>query len=264
MVNPPESRVYRGSYLFGFLAILLVGIRGALLFRDQPSFSAAILILSAFTLLYASQPLLQNRQRTFPDSWFHYAYFLLQTGLVFSLASLRPVLDVTNLLYITLSLQIFHVFSRRAAIVWVIAFTLLQTTAMVLGSGWAQGVVLSLFYLAVLVFMVSYDLSFIQAKTEQAESQILLADLQDAHQRLIDYMGQADEMAGLRERNRLVSKFHESVSQLIFSIVLTVRSAQILLEKEPDRVEPQLVQLQEMTQTALAEMRSLIAQLRPK
>jgi signal transduction histidine kinase len=253
MVNPPESRVYRGSYLFGFLAILLVGIRGALLFRDQPSFSAAILILSAFTLLYASQPLLQNRQRTFPDSWFHYAYFLLQTGLVFSLASLRPVLDVTNLLYITLSLQIFHVFSRRAAIVWVIAFTLLQTTAMVLGSGWAQGVVLSLFYL-----------SFIQAKTEQAESQILLADLQDAHQRLIDYMGQADEMAGLRERNRLVSKFHESVSQLIFSIVLTVRSAQILLEKEPDRVEPQLVQLQEMTQTALAEMRSLIAQLRPK
>ncbi len=34
--------------------------------------------------------------------------------------------------------------------------------------------------------------------------------------------------------------------------------------QEPARVRPQLEQLQELTQNALAQMRSLIAELRPK
>jgi hypothetical protein len=56
----------------------------------------------------------------------------------------------------------------------------------------------------------------------------------------------------------------DSVSQTMFSILLTTRAAQLLLERDPARVRAQLVQLQELVQSALAEMRSLITQLRIK
>ena len=67
----------------------------------------------------------------------------------------------------------------------------------------------------------------------------------------------------MQERNRLARELHDTVSQLIFSINLTTRSAQLLLKKEPARVADQLNRLQEMTADALAQLRSLISQLRP-
>ena len=45
--------------------------------------------------------------------------------------------------------------------------------------------------------------------------------------------------------------------------MLNTRTAQILIERKPEQVRIQLEQLQALTQEALAEMRSLIAQLRP-
>jgi two-component system NarL family sensor kinase len=75
------------------------------------------------------------------------------------------------------------------------------------------------------------------------------------------------------ERNRLARELHDSVSQTMFSIILNIRSTQILLERDPaqvraqqvraQQVRTQLEQLQKLTQSALAQMRSLIAQLRP-
>jgi signal transduction histidine kinase len=57
-------------------------------------------------------------------------------------------------------------------------------------------------------------------------------------------------------------ELHDTASQIIFSIALTSRSAQILLKKDPERVAGQLERLQEMTASALAELRSLITQMR--
>ena len=50
----------------------------------------------------------------------------------------------------------------------------------------------------------------------------------------------------------------------MFSINLHSRSARILLERNPQLLQPQLKQLQALTQNALAEMRSLIADLHPQ
>jgi signal transduction histidine kinase len=53
------------------------------------------------------------------------------------------------------------------------------------------------------------------------------------------------------------------VSQTIFGITLTSQAARLLLERDPARVPEQLDRLQEMTGSALGQLRSLIAQLRP-
>ena len=65
------------------------------------------------------------------------------------------------------------------------------------------------------------------------------------------------------ERNRLARELHDSVSQAIFSITLISQSARLLLNRDPARVPVQVDRLQTMTADALAQLRSLIAQLRP-
>jgi signal transduction histidine kinase len=50
----------------------------------------------------------------------------------------------------------------------------------------------------------------------------------------------------------------------MFSISLHNRAARILLERDPERIRLQLEQLQVLTQNALTEMRSLIADLRTR
>ena len=65
-------------------------------------------------------------------------------------------------------------------------------------------------------------------------------------------------------RNRVARELHDSVNQSIFSITLTAEAARTMLDRDPARVSSYLDQLQEMTANALAQLRSLIGQLRPK
>ncbi len=96
----------------------------------------------------------------------------------------------------------------------------------------------------------------------EARRQAMLVELQEIHRQLERYAGQVEELASIEERNRLAREIHDSVSQTLFSIVLNTRAAQLLLQQDPTRVRAQLEQLQSLAQSALAEMRSLIAQLR--
>jgi signal transduction histidine kinase len=73
----------------------------------------------------------------------------------------------------------------------------------------------------------------------------------------------AQEAAVLEERNRLARDLHDSVTQQLFSMMLTAQAARAHLEKNPQRTAAQLERLQETAVAALAEMRALIAQLRP-
>ena len=67
----------------------------------------------------------------------------------------------------------------------------------------------------------------------------------------------------LEERNRLARNLHDSVTQTIFSMRLTAEAARMLLDREPARVGDELDKLQTLAKSALAEMRSLIFELRP-
>jgi signal transduction histidine kinase len=138
-----------------------------------------------------------------------------------------------------------------------------QPDIVLLDMGWWEGLALIFSYLAVGAFLISYDTLYSRTQADQSESQRLLADLQTAHAQLQDYAAQAEELAAARERNRLARELHDSVSQAIFSITLTSQSARLLLERDPARVPEQTARLQAMTGESLAQLRSLIARLRP-
>ncbi len=249
---------YQGGYLISFIFIGAVALRDFLFYREQSFLVVVILLLVIYSVLYGLEPRLTNHL-----AWYKLLYFPTQTILVTALANLRPFTDFSCLLFVPLCMQATRAFSRRTAANWWTVYVILLAVTLIIGIGWLEGLALVLLYLAVCAFVISYDFLYSRTQADQIESQCLLADLQSAHRKLQEYAAQAEELAAARERNRLARELHDSVSQAIFSIMLTSQSARLLLDREPARVPEQLDRLQKMTEDALAQLRSLIAQLRP-
>ncbi|RFU66889.1 GAF domain-containing sensor histidine kinase [Bacillus sp. V59.32b] len=73
---------------------------------------------------------------------------------------------------------------------------------------------------------------------------------------------QAKEIALLEERNRLAQDLHDSVSQLLYSIILMAKTGTVAGDKEKN--SEIFKNIQSITRHAQAEMKALIWQLRPK
>src|SRR5581483_4919359 len=71
------------------------------------------------------------------------------------------------------------------------------------------------------------------------------------------------ELSTIEERKRLARELHDSVTQTLFSIGLTAEAATELVGFDPARARTELENLQQLTRTAMQEMRSLIFELRP-
>jgi signal transduction histidine kinase len=71
------------------------------------------------------------------------------------------------------------------------------------------------------------------------------------------------ELTVVEERNRLARELHDAVNQTLFSVSLTADAAALLVETEPEKAKEQLGEVRELVRSAMAEMRSLIFELRP-
>lgn len=78
-----------------------------------------------------------------------------------------------------------------------------------------------------------------------------------------DLRRQAAELAASGERANLARELHDSVTQALFSMGLTTRSLEMLLDTDPLAARQKLTDLRELQRDALAEMRTLIFELRP-
>jgi len=71
------------------------------------------------------------------------------------------------------------------------------------------------------------------------------------------------ELSTIEERKRLARELHDSVTQTLFSITLTAEAAAALVGDDPARARHELDRLQQLAQGAMAEMRSIVFELRP-
>ena len=74
---------------------------------------------------------------------------------------------------------------------------------------------------------------------------------------------QAEEMAVAAERNRLARDLHDAVTQTLFSASLIAEVLPRLWERNPEDGRMRLEELRQLTRGALAEMRTLLFELRP-
>ena len=78
-----------------------------------------------------------------------------------------------------------------------------------------------------------------------------------------DLRRQAAELAAGQERAHLARELHDSVTQALFSMGLTLRTLELVMGNDPKAVHDKLAELRELQKDALAEMRTLIFELRP-
>jgi signal transduction histidine kinase len=71
------------------------------------------------------------------------------------------------------------------------------------------------------------------------------------------------ELAAARERQRLARDLHDAVSQTLFSVSLIAEVLPRIYERNPEEGQRQLEELRVLTRGALAEMRTLLLELRP-
>src|SRR3990172_12376283 len=74
---------------------------------------------------------------------------------------------------------------------------------------------------------------------------------------------QAEEAAAAAERSRLARALHDAVTQTLFSASLIAEVVPRLWERNPDEGRRRLDELRRLTKGALAEMRTLLLELRP-
>lgn len=74
---------------------------------------------------------------------------------------------------------------------------------------------------------------------------------------------QAESAAALAERNRLARELHDAVSQTLFAASLIAEVLPALWEIDPDEGQKRLLELRSLSKGALAEMRTLLLELRP-
>ena len=74
---------------------------------------------------------------------------------------------------------------------------------------------------------------------------------------------QSRELSVLEERNRLALELHDAVSQRLFGLVLSARTAETLLDRDPLAAREEIGKLAGIAEEALDELRSLVFELRP-
>ncbi len=74
---------------------------------------------------------------------------------------------------------------------------------------------------------------------------------------------QAEVSAAAAERNRLARELHDAVSQTLFSASMIADVLPRLWERDPDEAQRRLEMLRRLTRGAMAEMRTLLVELRP-
>jgi PAS domain S-box-containing protein len=75
---------------------------------------------------------------------------------------------------------------------------------------------------------------------------------------------QAQVAAALEERQRLARDLHDAVSQTLFTANVLSQSLPLMVERSPDKAQEAARELADVTHSALAEMRTLLLELRPE
>ncbi len=187
---------------------------------------------------------------------------VFQVVLVETLAFLPPEEDTWGLLFFPLLIELRFIYSPRKAYILGIALGVLMIGTLMITFDWLIGLGYGVFMVATVFLLLSPDLVYEQSEIARRESQRLLVELKKAHRKLAKASRQAEELIEVRERDRMANELHDSVSQLMFSIKLLAQSIRLMVDKEPAAVPRQLEHLQELTNRALSQMRSLITQWR--
>lgn len=268
-----------------FLLYAAVTLRAVARFANEPAYGVALGLLAVYGLLLLAEPYAVERlpQRLLAGwtpakaalSWrrleyilarlIPWAYLLVQMALVVTLLYLPPHIDFFAGLFVPLSLQAVTLFGWQVGLVWIAAFSAALPVPLSANiQGWPYAGAMTIFWAGINLLFGGYAHQVHKAQETRRRNQDLLADLQEAYRQQQTYAAQVDDLASEQERGRLARGLHDSVTQTVFSMNLSIQTARLLLAKEPGRAAGQLKHLEDLASSAMGEVQMLVSHLRPR
>jgi NarL family two-component system sensor histidine kinase YdfH len=209
-------------------------------------------------VLHWSMPRLLNQKRRLV------AYLLVQLMLVFLLSYISRQQGVVIGLYTSLAgetIGILNDVRRAIAAIAVFLVLLALTYASIWGwvdvPGWLAPAAV------IMLFILIYVILFLRQMDARAESQRLLAELQQAHRQLAEYAQQVETLTLEAERQRMARELHDTLAQGLAGLVLQLEALEASLERDdPQKGLAIAGQAKDRARTTLAEARRAIDDLR--
>jgi signal transduction histidine kinase len=222
---------------------------------------AVLMLLVAYGLVLASETVLARRLPGYA-----LPYLLIQSGLTLAILLIAPAeIDFLPMLFLPLAFQTVLFYQRRVGFFWIGAFTLARCIPLALDRNLSLDDGMAILLFAGLVWAIGNYAHLTQrAELARQKNQRLVGELQGAYHQLQDYAAQVEGFATVQERSHLARELHDSVTQTLFSMNLTVQAATLLVGKDSQQVATQLDRLQELARSALGEIQVLASQLRTR
>jgi len=243
--------LYFLAYLSVLIRMIMSGPENGVI--EPPAYG----LMAGYLALSVAQPAASRR---WPVST--HVILALQSLIVVALLFTKPTADYYGVLFIGLSIVAGRDLPSRPSIVWLGIFCVSVTFGLIAVYGSAAAYYFPV-YIAGCLIIGLYGRASRNAEAARARSEELLAELGKANRRLHAYAERAEEAAAAQERTHLARELHDAATQTVFSMNLTAEAARIALKDEPEKVPALIDRLQELARDALAEMRTLVRELRP-
>jgi signal transduction histidine kinase len=252
--------IYQGVYyLAAGLIFTAIMMRSYLHYQGNPALGQILTWLLIFLLFTILELLLSRRL----GGWFH--FYLAIQAILASLLIYNPNLkdyDYFSLLFAILGMQAMQNLTYRSGIAWIFLFILLISYPFIRSEGALEGSIRVLAFGSVIIFLSAYAFASRRAQEARIRNQSLVEQLQETNKQLQEYSDTLEKLGVAHERQRMARELHDSVTQTIFSMTLTTQAALLLLDRDIGQLKTQLERLNQLTQSALAEMHTLISELR--
>jgi len=215
-------------------------------FTPAPAF-----MLAAFGVLAVAQPAVVRR-----SPFLVQPFLALHTALVAALILTPPYQDFFAILILSVILVATRHLPRDRDVIWLAACCVVPSVTLLIAFGLAEGLQYVPAYVAGVLCLGLYGRASRKAEEARERSDELL-------NRLRVYADQVEELATTQERTRLARELHDAVTQTIFGISLAAAAAKMALNDDPAQVPSILNKIEESSEDALKELRSIVAELRP-
>lgn len=189
-------------------------------------------------------------------------YIATQTILVTSLLALPPNHEYVIILFFVLSAEATTLMPGRRGYSWIAVFAIITLMTLSILVDLRTALYSAPIYIGGFLFFGVFAASAARAEAARQESQILLEDLREAHEKLQAYTAQAEELAVSEERNRLSREMHDTLGHRLTVAIVQLEGAKRLVKEDPDKAEKMVGTVHEQMRAALSELRSTVATLR--
>ncbi len=150
---------------------------------------------------------------------------------------------------------------------WMIGIGVAAVAAVCLGyfitlRTWEPLWAVPLYITPAVVFVLIFSRITHRERVQRREVERLAVELREANHKLSEYASKIEELAIMRERNRMAREIHDSLGHYLTVANVQIRAAQAIMDQNPAKAQDALQKASKLTQEGLQEVRQSVATLR--